>query len=127
VPNEGAYLTFPGKARWSWPNVGMPGRAMPVYLGSCDKLGIDVAHVKHRHGDSDLEIKGGPSVASRSTITAGSAVVRTIEAMLEKGRKLAAHVLEADEKDIAYRRGQFEVVGTDRAISLFELAAKLPR
>jgi aerobic carbon-monoxide dehydrogenase large subunit len=80
--------------------------------------------VKHRHGDSDLEIKGWPSVASRSTITAGTAVVRTIEAMLEKGRKLAANILEADEKDIAYRRGMFEVVGTDRTVGLFELAAK---
>jgi carbon-monoxide dehydrogenase large subunit len=127
VPNEGAYLTFPGSETLVV-NLGVQGTGQghaTIYPRLvADKLGIDVAHVKHRHGDSDLEIKGGPSVASRSTITAGSAVVRTIEAMLEKGRKLAAHVLEADEKDIAYRRGQFEVVGTDRAISLFELAAK---
>jgi carbon-monoxide dehydrogenase large subunit len=127
VPNEGAYLTFSGSETLVV-NLGVQGTGQghaTIYPRLvADKLGIDVAHVKHRHGDSDLEIKGGPSVASRSTITAGSAVVRTIEAMLEKGRKLAAHVLEADEKDIAYRRGQFEVVGTDRAISLFELAAK---
>jgi carbon-monoxide dehydrogenase large subunit len=127
VPNEGAYLTFPG-GETLVVNLGVQatgqGHATVYPRLVAEKLGIDVSHVKHRHGDSDLEIKGGPSVASRSTITAGSAVVRTIEAMLEKGRKLAAHVLEADEKDIAYRRGQFEVVGTDRAISLFELAAK---
>jgi carbon-monoxide dehydrogenase large subunit len=127
VPNEGAYLTFPGSETLVV-NLGVQGTGQghaTVYPRLvADKLGIDVAHVRHRHGDSDLEIKGGPSVASRSTITAGSAVVRTIEAMLEKGRKLAAHMLEADEKDIAYRRGLFEVVGTDRSIGLFELAAK---
>ncbi len=127
VPNEGAYLTFPGSETLVV-NLGVQatgqGHATVYPRLVADKLGIDVAHVKHRHGDSDLEIKGGPSVASRSTITAGSAVVRTIEAMLEKGRKLAAHVLEADEKDIAYRRGLFEVVGTDRSIALFDLAAK---
>ena len=49
-------------------------------------------------------------------MTAGTAVVRAVEVMLEKGRRLAAHVLEADEKDIAYRRRAFEVVGTDRRV-----------
>ncbi|MET0276945.1 MAG: xanthine dehydrogenase family protein molybdopterin-binding subunit, partial [Pseudorhodoplanes sp.] len=127
VPNEGAYLTFPGKDTLVV-NMGVQGTGQghaTVYPRLvAEKLGIDVSHVKHRHGDSDLEIKGGPSVASRSTITAGTAVVRTVEVMLEKGRKLAAHMLEADEKDIAYRRGLFEVVGTDRSIGLFELATK---
>ncbi len=51
-------------------------------------------------------------------------MVRTVEAMVEKGRGLAAQVLEADEKDIAYRRGLFEVVGTDRSVGLFDLAEK---
>ena len=127
VPNEGAWLTFPGKDTLVVSlNVGNTGQGHATVYPRlvADKLGIDVAQVKHRQGDSDFEIKGWPSVASRSTITAGTAVVRTIEAMLEKGRKLAAHVLEADEKDIAYRRGLFEVVGTDRSIGLFELAAK---
>ena len=43
--------------------------------------------MKHRQGDSDFEIKGWPSVASRSTITAGSAVVRTIDVMVSRLRK----------------------------------------
>jgi carbon-monoxide dehydrogenase large subunit len=127
VPNEGAYLTFPGNGTIVVNmNVGNTGQGhATVYTRLvADKLAIDPALVKHRQGDSDLEIKGWPSVASRSTITAGTAVVRTIEAMLEKGRALAAQVLEADEKDIAYRRGQFEVVGTDRSVGLFDLAAK---
>ena len=127
VPNEGAWLTFPGNGTLVVNmNVGNTGQGhATVYTRLvADKLALDPALVKHRQGDSDFEIKGWPSVASRSTITAGTAVVRTVEAMLEKGKALAAHILEADEKDIAYRRGLFEVVGTDRAIGLFDLAAK---
>ena len=85
----------------------IPDRATPRSIRGLSPTSsrIDPAQVKHRQGDSDFEIKGWPSVASRSTITAGTAVVRTVEAMVEKGKTLAAHVLEADEKDIAYRRG----------------------
>ncbi|MGE3987047.1 xanthine dehydrogenase family protein molybdopterin-binding subunit [Pseudorhodoplanes sp.] len=127
VPNEGAWLTFPGNGSLVVSlNVGNTGQGhATVYTRLvADRLAVDPALVKHRQGDSDFEIKGWPSVASRSTITAGTAVVRTVEAMLEKGRALAAQLLEADEKDIAYRRGLFEVVGTDRSIGLFDLAAK---
>lgn len=127
VPNEGAWLTFPGNGTLVVSlNVGNTGQGHATVYSRlvADQLAIDPAQVKHRQGDSDFEIKGSPSVASRSTITAGTAVVRTVEAMLEKGRAIAAQVLEADEKDIAYRRGLFEVVGTDRSIGLFDLAAK---
>jgi carbon-monoxide dehydrogenase large subunit len=127
VPNEGAWLTFPGNGSLVVSlNVGNTGQGhATVYTRLvADQLAIDPAQVKHRQGDSDFEIKGWPSVASRSTITAGTAVVRTVEAMVEKGRLLAAQLLEADDKDIAYRRGLFEVVGTDRSIGLFDLAAK---
>jgi carbon-monoxide dehydrogenase large subunit len=127
VPTEGASLLFPGGENLiialGVQSTGQ-GHATVYPRLVADRLGLKPSQVTHRHGDSSFEIKGGPSVASRSTITAGSSVVRTIEVMLEKGRKIAAHVLEADEKDIAYRRGLFEVVGTDRSIGLFELAAK---
>ena len=127
VPNEGAWLTFPGNGSLVVSlNVGNTGQGhATVYTRLvADQLAIDPAQVKHRQGDSDFEIKGWPSVASRSTITAGTAVVRTVEAMVEKGRLIAAQLFEADEKDIAYRRGLFEVVGTDRSIGLFDLAAR---
>ena len=78
----------------------------------------------HRHGNSNNEIPGFASVASRSAITAGGAIVKTIDTMLAKGKTIAANVLEAAEADIAYKDGRFEVVGTDRRISLFDLAAR---
>jgi carbon-monoxide dehydrogenase large subunit len=55
---------------------------------------------------------------------AGSAVFRGIESVIAKGRRVAARVFEATEADIEYRDGAFEVMGTDRRLSLFELAAK---
>jgi carbon-monoxide dehydrogenase large subunit len=64
------------------------------------------------------------SVASRSAITAGGAIVKTLDAMLTKGKIIAAQVLEAAEADITYERGAFTVVGTDRQVSLFELATR---
>ena len=51
-------------------------------------------------------------------------MIKTVEAMLAKGRAIAATVLEAAESDIEYRNGRFNVVGTDRAISLFDVAAR---
>ena len=44
--------------------------------------------------------------------------------VIEKGKKAAAHLLEASESDIQFRNGAFEVVGTDRKISLFETARR---
>ena len=103
-----------------------PARATPrcSRAWSRERLGIPAAQVVHRHGDSANEIPGFASVASRSAITAGGAIVKTIDTMLAKGKTIAAHVLEAAEADIAYKDGRFEVVGTDRRISLFDLATR---
>src|SRR5258705_284080 len=57
-------------------------------------------------------------------MTVSHALIKTVEAMLAKGKTIAATVLEAADTDIEYRDGRFSVVGTDRAISLFDLAAR---
>jgi carbon-monoxide dehydrogenase large subunit len=88
------------------------------------RLGIPVEQIQHRHGDSAMGLPGFPSVASRSTMTAGSALVRSVDIMLEKGRKIASLLLEAADADIEYSNGAFQVVGTDRRLSLFEVAAR---
>ena len=125
-PTEGALLTFSGNTVTIGLNVGNTGQGHATVYPKivADKLGIPVQQIKHRQGDTDMGLKGFPSVASRSSMTAGSATVRVVEAMVEKGKKIAAHVLEAAEGDIGYRAGTFEVVGTDRRIGLFELAAQ---
>src|SRR5258705_2385011 len=55
-------------------------------------------------------------------MTAGAALVRTVAVLIEKGRKIAAQVVEAGEQDIVYRDGAFVVTGTDRRVGLFDLA-----
>jgi carbon-monoxide dehydrogenase large subunit len=87
------------------------------------KLGIPVAQVGYRHGDTNLELKGNPSVGSRSTMTVGSALYRAVDLMLEKAKPIASTLLETADADVIYRNGRFEVVGTDRRVSLFEVAA----
>jgi carbon-monoxide dehydrogenase large subunit len=91
---------------------------------AAQRLGIDETTVVVRQGDTDLEIQGGASVASRSTTATGSALVRTIELVVEKGRKLASQLMEASEADIEYAEGLFRVAGTDRRLSLFEVARR---
>jgi len=91
---------------------------------AAQRLGIPPDRVRHRHGDTNLDITGGASVASRSAMLVSAALVSVIDRMLEKGRKVAAALLEAAEADIAYRDGAFEVVGTDRRMSLFDVAEK---
>ncbi len=88
------------------------------------RLGIAPEKVRHRHGDTDLNIKGAPSVASRSAITAGSAMLHAVDVMLAKGRVVAATLLEVSEQDISYRDGFFEVAGTNHRLSLFDAAAR---
>ncbi len=127
LPTESASLLFPGGETLvlgiGVQNTGQ-GHATVYPRLIAAKLGIPAAQIVHRHGDTDLDLKGNPSVGSRSTMTAGSALYRATELMLEKAKPIAAGMLEAAEADVAYREGQFEVVGTDRRVSLFAVAER---
>src|SRR5262249_59308638 len=79
-----------------------------------------------RRGDPRLIGHGGGTGGSSSTIISGTTLRRAADKVIERGRDLAAERLEAAPADIAYRDGSFEVVGTDRRVGLFELAAKKP-
>src|SRR5262249_6221783 len=89
-----------------------------------ERLGIPVTQIGHRHGDTHLDLQGNASVGSRSTITVGSALYRAVDLMLEKAKPIASGLLEVAESDVTYERGHFVVVGTDRRVSLFEVAAR---
>jgi aerobic carbon-monoxide dehydrogenase large subunit len=127
LPMEQASVSFPGGDQLVLGcNVQSTGQGhatvFPRLLAS--KLGIDAAKIQHRHGDTALGITGFASVGSRSAMCAGSAIVHTADVMLTKGKKVASALLEASEADIQYRNGNFEVVGTDRKISLFDTAKR---
>ena len=91
-----------------------------------ERLGIPAAQIVHRHGDSPISTSPAiASVGSRSAMTAGGALVKTHRPDAGEGKAASRRgMLEAAEADIAYEDGSFEVVGTDRRISLFEVAAR---
>ena len=126
-PVEGALLTFPGDGTLTVNlNVQSTGQGHASVFPRlvADRLGIAREKVTHKHGDSALDIAGFASVGSRSAMTAGAAIVKCVGLIVEKGKRIAAMLLEAAEADIAYDAGRFGVVGTDRRIALFELAAR---
>ncbi|MBM3649877.1 MAG: xanthine dehydrogenase family protein molybdopterin-binding subunit [Alphaproteobacteria bacterium] len=89
-------------------------------------LGLPVERIAIRQGDTLTIPHGGGTGGSSSTIISGTTLKRAADVVIERGRDLAAERLEAAPADIAYRDGAFEVVGTDRRVGLFELAAAKP-
>ncbi len=125
-PTESALLEFPGnetlQLRLNVQNTGQ-GHATVFARLIGERLGIPPEKIPHTHGDSANELPGYASVGSRSGMTVSHSVVKAIDEILKKGKPIAAAMLEAGEGDIAYKEGSFEVVGTDRRVSLFEVAA----
>ena len=101
------------------------GHATPFAQVLSDQLGVPVEKVKLVQGDSDKIPVGGGSGGSKSLMHSGTAIVQGAAKVVENGKQLAAYVLEAAPADIAFERGRFVIVGTDRAISIVELAQKL--
>ncbi|HKN10476.1 MAG TPA: molybdopterin cofactor-binding domain-containing protein, partial [Pseudomonadota bacterium] len=126
-PLEATALTFPGGEKLLLGlNVQSTGQGHATVFNPmlAERLRIAPAQIEHRHGDSAMEIAGYASVGSRSAMTVSHALIKTVDAMLTKGKAIAAMALETAEADIEYRGGRFGVVGTDRTISLFDLAAR---
>jgi carbon-monoxide dehydrogenase large subunit len=91
-----------------------------------EQLGVPFETVRVRNGDSDALPGGGGTGGSRSLHMAGGAIERAVDALEEKGKSLAGHLLEAAPADIEFRvedgEGRFRIVGTDRSVGLFDLA-----
>jgi carbon-monoxide dehydrogenase large subunit len=86
-------------------------------------LGLPPHQVRLLQGDTALVPRGGGHGGSRSTQLGGSALFRAAETVREKAREFAAEELEVAAADLEFEGGTFRVVGTDRAITLLELAA----
>ena len=76
-------------------------------------------------GDSDKLIAGGGSGGSKSIMSSGTAIVEASAKVIEQGKQIASHVLEASAADIEFKDGRFTIAGTDRAIGIMELAEKI--
>jgi carbon-monoxide dehydrogenase large subunit len=102
------------------------GHASPLAQVLCARLGVPFEAIQLLQGDSDELVFGAGTGGSRSIMMSGAAAVQAAELVIRKGKALAAEALEAAQADIEFREGRFIVVGTDRSISLLDLAAKNP-
>jgi carbon-monoxide dehydrogenase large subunit len=89
-----------------------------------DRLGIPNALIRLRQGDTDLIPMGGGHGSSRATYMGGTAMWRASDTIIDKGTRIAAEALEAADADIVFADGNFAVVGTNRSISLLDVAAR---
>ncbi len=87
-----------------------------------DKMGIPMEDVEIIHGDSDAVAFGMGTYGSRSLAVGGSAIVKSIEKVLEKGAKIAAHLLEASVEDLDYAEGKWTVRGTDKSVAFGDVS-----
>lgn len=86
-------------------------------------LGLHTDRVRIVLGDTDVVKVGGGSHSGRSMRMAGTVIVKAADAFIAQGKHYAAQFLEAAEADMAFADGRFFVTGTDRGLSIFELAA----
>ncbi len=89
---------------------------------AADTLGIPIENVEIVHGDTGRIPMAMGTYGSRSLAVGGSAIMRACGKVIDKGKKIAAHLLEAAVEDIEFKDGKFTVAGTDRAKAMGEIA-----
>lgn len=99
------------------------GHATSFAQLAAEWLGVPARQVRLLTGDTDKVSAGGGSHSGRSLRLASITIRQSADAIIAKGTRLAAHLLEAAEADIAFSDGRFTVKGTDRSVSLFAVAA----
>ena len=87
-----------------------------------DRLGIGIDDVDIQHGDTGKVLFGMGTYGSRSLAVGATAIIKAVDKVIAKGKKIAAHLLEASETDIEFSAGEFRVAGTDRKKTFGEIA-----
>ena len=126
-PEEAASVAFPGGGRVAIGIGASPqgqGHLTVFRRVAAEQLGVPESAVTVLHGDSARDVPGFGAVASRSAMMIGGAIVRAVEAMLEKGKRVAALLLQANEAEVEYRGGAFHVANTGRSVTLFDAAER---
>jgi aerobic carbon-monoxide dehydrogenase large subunit len=88
----------------------------------CDRFGLPIEQVSIIHGDTDKVQMGMGTYGSRSGAVGMSAIVKALDKVEAKAKKIAAHLMEADEGDIVIENGQLKVAGTDKQVPWFQMA-----
>jgi aerobic carbon-monoxide dehydrogenase large subunit len=89
------------------------------------KLGVPFERIRLVQGDSAELIAGGGTGGSKSIMASGAAILEASDIVIDKGKKIAAHVFETAVEDIVFEGGAFQVAGTDRTVTVTELAEQL--
>ena len=101
------------------------GHATPFAQILSEKLGLPFERFRLLQGDSDQLKVGGGTGGSKSALVGSQAFIEAADKLIENGKQLAAHVLEASAVDIEFARGRFTIAGTDRSVGILELVDKL--
>ncbi len=88
----------------------------------CERLGIPIENISIVHGDTDVVQFGMGTYGSRSGAVGMSAIVKALDKVEAKAKKVASHLLEAAEGDIVFKDGKFTVAGTDRSVPWGDVA-----
>ena len=89
-----------------------------------ERLGLALDHIDIVFGDTDRVQQGMGTFASRSLVIAGPATLIAVDKVIQKARRIAAHLLEAAVVDIEFAGGTFRIAGTDRQVALVEIASQ---
>ena len=126
-PEESARITFPGGGKVQVSvGVGGSGQGHPTVFPAvaARRLGIAPETVTLLSGDSARDVPGFGAAASRSAMYVGGAIAVTADKVIEKGKRVAAMLLQAAEGDVEYRDGKFSVKNSGREASLFDVAER---
>ena len=89
---------------------------------AAERLGVRLDEVRIVIGDTDVVRVGGGSHSGRSMRMAGTVIVKGVDALIEEAKRVAAGLLEAAEVDVVFADGRFSVAGTDRTVTLYQVA-----
>ena len=87
-----------------------------------DKLGVPLEDISIEHGDTGKILFGMGTYGSRSLAVGGTAIVKAVDKIIAKGKKIAAHLMEAADTDIIYEGGEFKVAGTDKKVPFAQVS-----
>ncbi|HEX5507538.1 MAG TPA: molybdopterin cofactor-binding domain-containing protein, partial [Pseudolabrys sp.] len=127
IPEEGAGISFPGGDKMNVSiGVGASGQGHKTVFGrlAAEQFGIAPDAVTITAGDSVRDVPGYGAVASRSAFMVGNAIAHVAKIVIDKGRPVAAMLMQAGEADVDYADGRYTVRNSERSVSLFEVAER---
>ena len=86
------------------------------------RLGIPIEDVDIVHGDTGRVLFGMGTYGSRSLAVGGTAIVKAVDKVIAKGKKIAAHLMEAADTDVEFTDGMFKVAGTDKQVPFAQVS-----